>query len=130
MQFVPSILFTRLQEHLWKEEQVPAEILDFHSDGLRLNQLAQQTHLQMILGPSAHVCSRPGETQRIILRIIPVQSITTPSVHVIITRHTLSSTHVLKTCCVLLGLEVCGLTLGSAQLPITQAASVICPVSP
>ena len=53
------------------EERVPAEILDFHSDDLRRNQPAQQTHLQMILGPSAHVCSRPGGTQRIILRVIP-----------------------------------------------------------
>lgn len=50
------------------EERVPAEI-QFRD--LRRNQPAQQTHLQMILGSSAHVCSRPGGTQRIILRVIP-----------------------------------------------------------
>ena len=52
------------------EERVPAEMLDLHSDGPRLNQPARHTHLQMTLGPSAHVCSRPGGTQRIILRTI------------------------------------------------------------
>lgn len=53
------------------EERVPAEILDFHLDGLRLSQPAQQAHLQMILCSSAHIYSRSRETWRITHRIIP-----------------------------------------------------------
>lgn len=53
------------------EERVPAEILDLHLDGMRLSQPAQQAHLQMILGSSAHIYSRSRETWRITHRIIP-----------------------------------------------------------
>lgn len=89
------------------EERVPAEIFDFRSDGLRLSQPAQQPHLQMILGSSAYICSRPRETQKLLSMHI---SITIPCVQVMFTMYTHASPPVLRTCHVPLGLEACGMT--------------------
>lgn len=76
------------------EERVPAEIFDFRSDGLRLSQPARQPHLQMILGSSAYICSRPRETQKLLSMHI---SITIPYVQVMFTMYIYASPPVLRT---------------------------------